>query len=89
MPSGESPAESHALPSVMEISKALRAVSSSIYLSTILVCSYHLHLISNQNLLDYHLVGEFLLQIPNVSLLVVHSLFFAEGLSGMEASYCY
>ena len=33
MPSGESPAESHALPSVMEISKALGAVSSSNHFS--------------------------------------------------------
>ena len=33
MPSGKSPAESHALPSVMEISKALGAVSSSNHFS--------------------------------------------------------
>ena len=85
IPSGKS-SESLALSSVMEISKALGATCPTNYVTLKLPSSLN---IQNQNLLDYHLMGELMLKIPNVSLLGVPSLFSVEGLSGMEASYCF
>ena len=84
-PSGKSSAESIALSTVIEISKALAATCPSNYLTLQLPSSLN---IKNQNPLDYHLVGELLLKIPNISLFGVPSLFSVEGLSGMEAPYC-
>ena len=53
---------------------------------TISICSCHLHLISNQTLLDYNLVTELLMKISNASSLGVPFSFSVEVLSGMEAS---